>query len=122
VRALILAAVIACDPRGVPASQTPYARDVAVVRAEWAADDTLPIDTCGEPRIAFDDVDASLFLGGDTLVIDDALDEPAAHVAVRHETVHWLALCTDHDDTADRWHRDTRLWWTGVLGRAEVLQ
>jgi hypothetical protein len=119
VKALILAAVIACDPHGIPASQTPYAADVAIVRAEWAADESLPIDDCGEPRIAFDDVDVSFFLGNDTLVIDTSLDEAAVHVAVKHETCHWLALCTGLATNADRWHQDARLWWVGgVLGRA----
>ena len=128
-KALVLAAVIACDPHGIPASQTPYAADVAIVRAEWALDTTLPIDDCGEPDIALAAADAPYYIEG-TIVLDERLDEAARHVGVMHESVHWLSDCTTHEDTwtdgigwawagADRWHRDERLWWQGgVLARA----
>jgi hypothetical protein len=122
----LLLVAIACDPHGVPASQTPYASDVDAVRIEWSLDATLPIDDCGEPNVAIANVDAPYYTG--TILIPAWLDESARHVAVIHDTVHWLSDCTGHDGMwtgtgwawagADRWHRDERLWWLGVLGRA----
>jgi len=135
---LILATVIACDPRGVPASQTPYASDVDRVRIEWRADATLPADDCHEPDIALEPLPACdggwctlAFTLGDTLVIRDGLDDATTRALVRHETVHWLSACTGHQLTrvdgalpwnrSDALHQDPRLW-DGVLTRAEASQ
>jgi hypothetical protein len=54
--------------------------------------------------------------------IHAGLDDAEARYVVRHETVHWLAWCTGHQQWGDPGHSMPELWGaSGVLARSEML-
>lgn len=129
---LALSTFALCPPEATRADLSPYAADVAGVRAEWTADESLPDASCPMPYIAIQDMgdcDTGACYAYEvydrrqwTIYVPAGLDEASTRIAVMHETVHYLAQCTGYAPDADRDHSDAALWWVGVLGRAEASQ
>jgi hypothetical protein len=110
--------------------QPTSAYDAEVVRARdaWAMDGALPPDECGFPSVARQ----TFHCGGEPclsgyqyrndITIHAGLDDAEARYVVRHETVHWLAWCTGHQQWGDPGHSMPELWGaSGVLARSEML-
>lgn len=116
-------ALVALVVSQCPVTTGAYDVEVARIRDAWSADASLPADECGVPRVDVANLggDIAGYQWGDVLTIARDLDEQAAHAAVRHEVVHWLAWCTGLAGWGDPGHSIAALWGAdGVLARAEA--
>lgn len=110
-----------------PQPTNAYDTEVVRVRDSWAMDEALPADECGMPIISRQTLRCgngpclSGYQHRNDITIHAGLSDDEARYVVRHETVHWLAWCTGHQQWGDPGHTMPELWGaSGVLARAEV--
>lgn len=154
---LLAVTTLNCIP-SEPIQETEFLGDYERVVEEWNADLSLPAADCSNPHVAilsdsefrehsglcpYPNCDGECYFCASAyityerknavLVLSPYLDEESSREGIRHESLHYLSNCTNHDRywdgmrypwfNGDVTHSDPRLWGNyGVLDRARLPQ